>query len=198
MLIGSQPHMEVCGFAASEQEALEQIQKTQPDLAVVDLGLRDSHGLELIKQLAIHRPTLKTLVISAYDEDVYAQRCLDAGARGYINKQEATEKLTEGIRTVIEGQLYFSQKTANRILKHRIRHPAAQNAENAPSELLSNRELEVFRLLGEGLTTRQIADKLRLSPKTVARYRENIKHKLNLASAAELLHRATQWVLEQG
>jgi len=147
-------------------------------------------------RLGKHHPVLKTLVISGYDENVYAQRCLEAGARGYISKQEATEKLTEGIRAVLDGHLYFSEKTANRILKHRVVHPATGGTRGSPCEVLSDRELEVFQLLGDGLATRQIADKLKLSPKTVERYRENIKDKLNLANAAELVHRATEWVLK--
>ncbi len=195
-LIGTQTDLEVCAFASSEQEAIEQIKATHPDLAVIDLTLKDSHGMELIKQVAIRFPKIRMLVISAHDENVFAERAVDAGALGYINKQQATEQLIEGIRRVLQGEFYLSEATTKRILERRLhRHP---NDAPSPIAQLSDRELEVFEYIGHGMATRQIATKMHVSPKTVERYRENIKAKLKLASATELVQRATQWILEGG
>lgn len=195
-LIGTQPDLQICAFAASETEALAAIQATKPDLAVIDLTLKDSHGMELIKQIAASRPTVKMLVISAHDENVFAERAVDAGALGYINKQEATDQLIEGIRHVLRGDFYLSDRITERLLKRKVGR--ARRYAQSPIERLSNRELEVFGAIGHGLGTRQIADKMHVSPKTIERFRENIKMKLDLANATELVQRATQWVLEGG
>ena len=195
-LIGTQPDLQVCAFAASEMEALVAIQATEPDLAVIDLTLKDSHGMELIRRIAAAHPTVKMLVISAHDENVFAERAVDAGALGYINKQEATDKLIDGIRHVLRGDFYLSDQITARLLKRKTGR--AQRYARSPIEQLSNRELEVFEAIGHGLGTRQIADKMHVSPKTVERFRENIKMKLDLANATELVQHATQWVLEGG
>ena len=195
-LIATQPDLRVCAFAASETEALAAIQATEPDLAVIDLTLQDSHGMELMKQIAASHPTVKMLVISAHDESVFAERAVDAGALGYINKQEATDKLIDGIRHVLRGDFYLSDRITERLLKRKAGR--AQRYDRSPIERLSNRELEVFEAIGHGLGTRQIADTMHVSPKTVERFRENIKTKLDLANATELVQHATQWVLEGG
>jgi DNA-binding NarL/FixJ family response regulator len=195
-LIGNQPDLEVCGFAESEEEAIRQVKAVQPDLAVIDLALKDSHGIELIKQLAPRKPPVKMLVVSAHDENLFADRALDAGALGYINKQEATEHLIDGIRTVLAGEVYLSDRMTKQLLKRRVAHTQSASPGQSPIALLTDRELEVFQFIGEGLSSKQIADKMFLSRKTVDRYRENIKGKLDLKHSAQLVQRATQWVLE--
>jgi DNA-binding NarL/FixJ family response regulator len=195
-LIGNQPDLEVCGFAESEEEGVRQVKSLQPDLVVIDLALKDSHGIELIKQLAPRQPAVKMLVVSAHDENLFADRALDAGALGYINKQEATEQLIGGIRTVLAGDVYLSERMTKQLLKRRVAHASSESPDQSPIALLTDRELEVFQFIGEGLSSREIADKMFLSRKTIDRYRENIKSKLDLSHSAQLVQRATQWVLE--
>jgi DNA-binding NarL/FixJ family response regulator len=195
-LIGNQPDLEVCGFAESEEDALRQVKAMQPDLVVIDLTLKDSHGIELIKQLAPRVPLVKMLVVSAHDENLFADRALDAGALGYINKQEATERLIDGIRTVLAGEVYLSQRMTRQLLRRRVGHTLSASPDQSPIALLTDRELQVFRFMGEGLSSKEIADKMFLSRKTVDRYRENIKSKLDIAHSAQLVQRATPWVLE--
>lgn len=195
-LIGNQPDLEVCGFAESEEDAVRQVKSMQPDLVVIDLALKDSHGIELIKRLAPRDPPVKMLVVSAHDENLFADRALDAGALGYINKQEATERLIEGIHAVLAGDVYLSERMTKQLLKRRVGHAGSSSPEQSPIALLTDRELQVFYMIGEGLSSKQIADKMFLSRKTIDRYRENIKSKLHLAHSAQLIQRATQWLLE--
>jgi DNA-binding NarL/FixJ family response regulator len=195
-LIGNQPDLEVCGFADSEEEGIRQVKALKPDLVVIDLALKDSHGIELIKRLAPRKPPVKMLVVSAHDENLFADRALDGGALGYINKQEATEQLIDGIHTVLAGDVYLSQRMTKQMLQRRVGHAPSASPDQSPIALLTDRELEVFQFIGEGLRSKEIADKMFLSRKTIDRYRENIKSKLNLSHGAQLVQRATQWVLE--
>jgi DNA-binding NarL/FixJ family response regulator len=193
-LIAREPDLEVCGVAASQQEALVEMQRSRPNLAIVDISLKDSYGLTLLEDLRAQHATVKVLVISAHDESLFAERALEAGALGYINKHEATDKLVDGIRTVLAGQVFLSDEMTRRLLRNRVGHRHGDS--RPPVDALTTRELEVFELVGQGRTTRQIAHTLHLSPKTIERHKENLKDKLNIANATELVRQATRWVLE--
>ena len=184
--------LEVCGEAEGAAEALSVIEETSPDVVVVDISLKSGSGLALVKQLAAADRSIRTLVSSMHDETLFAERALRAGAAGYINKEEAIDRMVEAIRRVRSGSIYLSQPMTDRILQS----IACGDLERgrAPLEQLSDRELEVFELIGQGLTTRATADHLGLSVKTVETYRENIKNKLNLDNNNELICRAAQWV----
>ncbi len=194
-LINQQKDMAVCGQAADGREALEQIGRLEPDLVTIDLTLGDSGGLELIKDIKSRYPNLPMLVISIHDESLYAERVLRAGAKGYIMKQEATEKVTEAIGKVLAGQVYISECMSDRMVRSFL-GGTAKNQVPAVSAL-SDRELEVFRLIGQGYGTRKIAEMLHLSIKTIETYRAHIKFKLELDNAAHLLQYAVQWVGSQ-
>lgn len=194
LLIASQPDLRVCGEAASTAEAIARLGTALPHLIIVDVRLKDSDGMDLIKQVRLERPNVKILVVSALDEDLFADRVLQAGALGFINKQEATENLIRGIRAVLRGEVYLSERMTKRLLKRNV--GTGVEEATSPMDRLSNRELQVFRLIGQGLSTKRIAVEMNLSPKTVERYRENIKSKLQLQNSMELVRTATQWVLE--
>lgn len=196
-LIGTQADLEVCGWAATADEAFKQAKATGPALAIVDITLKDSNSVELIKQLQTRHPNLKVLVVSAHDETLYAERALEAGALGYINKQEALDRLIEAIRDVLAGDVYVSERITRRLLKRRV-SGAKQQEEKPQIESLTDRELEVFEMVGHGQSTKQIAARLHLSPKTIERYKENIKGKLGIGNSTELVQQATRWVLENG
>lgn len=190
-LINQQPDLIVCGEAESVPQAIATIFSTQPDVAVVDLSLKDSSGIELIKQLKQTYPQITVLVLSMHDESLYAERALRAGARGYIMKRETTKKIADAIRQVLEGKLYVSKKVATGMAEKLIGNwPAVTES---PMMLLSDRELEIFQLLGQGLETKQIAGNLRISLKTVQAYCDRIKEKLNLSGATELRCEAVRW-----
>jgi DNA-binding NarL/FixJ family response regulator len=190
-LIGQQSDFEICGEAGSEPQALELIGTVQPDVAIVDISLENGSGIELIKSTKALYPAVTTLVLSMHDESLYAERALRAGARGYIMKREAARKIVEGIRRVLNGQLYVSEKIAAMMAEKFVDGRAA--ADTSPVDQLSNRELEVFQLLGTGHNTRQIADHLHVGFKTVQAYNARIKEKLKLANATELLREAMRW-----
>jgi DNA-binding NarL/FixJ family response regulator len=195
-LIQRQSDLTVCGEASDATAALAAIGTAKPDVAIVDLSLGGRPGLELVRDLKLLHPQVAVLVLSMHDEGLYAERVLRAGARGYIMKREATGRVIEAIRCVLGGRIYLSQRMATALAeKHVTGAPAA--AESVV-ERLSDRELEVFRLLGQGLATRQIADALRISAKTVQAFSARIKEKLGLASATELLREAIRWSEEQG
>jgi DNA-binding NarL/FixJ family response regulator len=194
-VIGHEADLEVCGEAADVAEAMQEIERTHPDVVVIDLSLRTGHGIDLIEKIKTHNPQIRTLVSSMHDETLFAERVLQAGAMGYVSKQEPPEALLRAIRQVLHGEVALSMRMTNRIL-HRMA-AGAPPRENA-IECLSNRELEVYEMIGQGLTVQQIAVKLHLSPKTVETHREKIKQKLNLKSSNELNRRAVQWVLERG
>lgn len=195
MRLSLQSDLEVCGEAASEDEAIKRVDETTPDLVLVDLSLQSGHGLDLVKQIKSRHPQTKMLVVSSFDESLYAERSLRAGAHGYLNKQESNEKLLDAIRTVLSGARFISATMSQRLLNQSL---GASAQDKTPIERLSNRELEVFRLIGEGLTTGAIAERLFISPHTIDTHRDNIKRKLNLADAGELSRAAVQWVLENG
>jgi DNA-binding NarL/FixJ family response regulator len=194
-LIEHEPDLCVSAQADNAVQALAAIASQPPDLAVVDISLPDKSGLELIKDLQSMHPQLPLLVISMHDETLYAERVLRAGGRGYIMKQEGGKKLMEAIRQVLQGQIYVSEKMSAKILElFSGRRPTSSNS---PVERLSDREFEVFQLIGQGQTTRQIAQRLHLSVKTVEVHRANIKKKLELVSGAELVRFAIRWAEAQ-
>jgi DNA-binding NarL/FixJ family response regulator len=193
--INRQNDMVVCGEAENGAEALEKAAALCPDIVVLDLILRDDNGLDVLKDIKIRHPRLPVLVLSIQDERIYAGRVLQAGARGYIMKQEVTSKVIVAIRQILQGHVYLSDSAGLRLLDSMARgNPQPQRS---PVEHLSNRELEVYRLLGEGLTTRAVAQKLHVSIKTVETYCERIKSHLHLATRNELLREAVLWVHTQ-
>lgn len=195
-LINQAADLHVCGEAEDPTEALAVIQRTRPDLVLVDLTLKGRSGLELIKTLNAATPPRPVLVVSMHDETLYAERALRAGARGYIMKEEAPEKVLMAMRRVLDGQVYLSERMAARVLQQAAGTPHRPAA--SPVERLSDRELEVFRLLGRGRGTREIAEALNLSVKTVETYRAHIMTKLQLRHAPELIQHAVQWVQTEG
>jgi len=195
-LISAEPDLEICGEAADADEAIQRIQDLKPDLAVIDIALKGSDGITLIKRIKAHQLDVKMLVSSMHDESLFAERALRAGAMGYINKEEATDLVIQAIRQVLGGQVYLSAEMTNRLLHGVV--SSRELIEKSPVDTLSDRELEVFGLLGRGLTTREIAEQLHLSVKTIETYREHIKSKLSLETSAELTRHAVQWVLENG
>lgn len=193
-LINHQDDLQVCGEAADAGEALRKVQSTNPDLIVVDITLKGSNGLDLIRQIRMLRPDAKMLIVSAHDESLFAERGLRAGAMGYVNKEEATDRLIEAIRRVLRGEIYLSGIAASRVMQRTI--GTRGNIHQSPIETLSDRELEVFQLIGRGYTTRTIAESIGISPKTVENYRENIKKKLDLRNSAELVRHAVQFAID--
>jgi DNA-binding NarL/FixJ family response regulator len=190
-LINQQPDMVVCGEAENASHALSVIERAQPNLVVVDLSLQGGSGIDLIKDLKELHPGLLVLVLSMHDESLYAERALRAGARGYVMKREVTKNILLAIRQVLTGQLHMSNRMAARIAGHYAGEPSI--ATKSPVMLLSDRELEVFQLLGQGHETKQIAETLHLGMKTVQEYSARIKQKLKLTSATELLREAILW-----
>jgi len=189
-LIDQERDLHVCGQAEDAHEAMQAIRTLKPDMVIVDISLKDTSGMELIKDLKVQRADLPILTLSMHDESVYAERSLRAGARGYIMKQEATEKVITAIRRVLAGEVYVSDTVATRM----VSKLATGTVSASPLESLSDRELEVFRLIGEGNATRQIAEKLHLSVKTIETYRAHIKEKLGFKDANELFRAAIEWV----
>ena len=194
--IDRQGDMAVCGEAETAAEALKAVAALRPDLVVVDLTLKDKSGLELIKDLRLRHPETPVLVLSMHDETLYAERALRAGARGYIMKQEAADHIIGAIRRVLGGEVYLSDRMASRLLGTFV-GGRAKDVSRSPADRLSDRELEVFEMVGTGLATREIAERLHVSVKTVEAYRANIKQKLHLRTATELAHHAFQWVQDQ-
>ena len=194
LLINRDLGMIVCGETDNVDDALELIKQHEPDVAIVDLTLRESNGIELLKDLKAMGSPVKTLVLSMHDEELYAERVLRAGAMGYITKKAASAEVIAAIRKVMAGEIYVSKNVTSRILQ-RI-SSKGQNADASGIESLADRELEVFQLLGQGNNTRQIAEILKLGESTVETYRSRIKEKLQLRSSTELYLRAGQWVRE--
>ncbi|MBS0630294.1 MAG: response regulator transcription factor [Verrucomicrobia bacterium] len=193
VLINQEPDLMVCGEAASAAGALDLIQKLKPDLAIIDISLKASSGLELIKNLKALLADLSILVMSMHDETLYAERALRAGAMGYVMKQDASAKVLTAIRTVLKGDFFISDQIKTRMLQQTIGHRRPELAAS-PVESLSDREMEVFQLIGNGFSTREIATRLNLSVKTIDSYREHLKLKLQLTSGADLVRYAIQWV----
>lgn len=187
--------LQVCGEAETEDDALALVKQISPDLVLVDISLKSGHGIELIKQIRSLDPTVKMLVISGFQESLYAERAFRAGALGYLNKQESNEKVIEAIRTVLGGERFLSPEVSRRLVDLAL---GASDLTKTPIERLTDRELEIFRMIGEGLTTSAIAERLFLSTHTIDTHRENIKRKLSVRNAAELSRTAVQWLLENG
>jgi len=191
LLINRESDLAVCGEGEEMHSALRAIQAARPDILIVDISLNGPDGLELLKNIRITSPRLPVLILSMHDESIYAERALRAGANGYIMKQEATEKVLVALRRILSGEIYVSDRVGNSMLRHYVR--GVNSAEHSSIADLTDRELEVFRLIGEGLGTRQIAEALHLSVKTVESYQAHIKEKLSLRSARELVQHAVQW-----
>jgi DNA-binding NarL/FixJ family response regulator len=193
-LLSSEPDLEVCGEASGIDDGLRRVRELNPDIVIVDLSLENGHGLELVQRIKDRHSHIKTLICSMHDESLYAERGLRAGASGYINKQEATEKIVGAIRDVMGGRIFLSSAMTEQVLQR-----AASPAESSPgpdaAQVLSPRELSVLELLGRGQTTREIAEHLHLSIKTVETYREKIKSKLMLANGTQLVRYAAHWAL---
>lgn len=194
--ISDEPDLEVCGQAEDVNDALALVKSTSPDLAIIDIALKEGNGIDLVKDIKSRCPSVKMLVLSAYQESLYAERALRAGAMGYLNKQETGQEIFEAIHTVLAGDRYISPEMTQRLVGQAI--GVADPTKTSPVDTLSDRELEVFHLIGEGLTTSAIARRLHLSPHTIDTHREKIKQKLNIRNATELAQRAVQWVLENG
>ena len=190
-LIGNEPDLKVVAEADNARQALAVVEKNNFDLALLDISLQDKNGLELIKDLRAVRPGLMILVVSMHDEMIYAERVLRAGGRGYIMKQEGGEKFLRAIRQVLAGQIYVSEKMSSRILEIFSGRPTETSS--SPVQKLSDREFEVFQLIGQGIGTRDIAEQLHLSVKTVEVHRANIKKKLDLKTAPDLVRQAVRW-----
>jgi DNA-binding NarL/FixJ family response regulator len=194
-LIRGEPDMDVCGEAGSAEEAIDAVNRLRPDLAIVDISMGGTNGIELIKNIKALRPALSVLVLSMHDESHYAERALRAGASGYVMKREARERIMEAIRAVLSGSDYVSERMQKSIV-HRYLHGGSK--ETSPIDRLSDRELEVLMLLGRGLSSKDIAERLHLSQKTVDSHRTHLKEKLNLAGAPELVKFAFEWVSSEG
>lgn len=190
-LINNEPDLAICCEAESASQAMDAVASGKPDLVIADITLPDKSGLELIKDLQAVHPGLQILVVSMHDESLYAERVLRAGGRGYIMKQEGGKRLMEGIRRVLAGEIYVSDKMSKRILE--IFSGQRSTSNGSPVEKLTDREFEVFQLIGEGKATRDIALKLHLSVKTVEVHRLHIKEKLELKTAPELIRFAVRW-----
>jgi DNA-binding NarL/FixJ family response regulator len=189
-------NMEVCGEAASKEEAFVGIEDLKPDVVIVDISLGQDNGLDLIKEAKVRFPGTKLLVHSMHDETMFAERVLQAGALGYVGKNESTQSLIDAIHRVVAGQVHLSPRMTNRVLRRAAGRTAVAPGETCLNSL-SDRELQVFEMIGRGLNTKRIAACLSLSIKTVESHRENIKWKLRLANGSELTREAVRWVLER-
>lgn len=193
-LIRCEPNLDVCGEAGDRKEALQGILKKRPALVLVDYSLKSSQGIDLIKDIRDALPATRILVVSMHDESLYAERCLRAGAHGYITKQEATRHIMEAIRVVLDGEIYTSPAFSKHLIAKSVgKSPAGAES---PVSALADREIQVFELMGRGLSTRQIAQSLGIDPKTIDTYRSRIKEKLNLETTSDLLQKAIAWVHE--
>ncbi|HEX4122620.1 MAG TPA: response regulator transcription factor [Verrucomicrobiae bacterium] len=189
-LINQQSDLTVCGEAADKAEAIKLIGSVKPEIAVVDISLEEGSGIELIKDIKVTTPDVAVIVLSMHDESLYAERALRAGARGYVMKREVTRNVLQAIRCVLDGKLYLSDKIATVLAEKWVE---GRLSTVSPVETLSDRELEVFQSLGSGYSTRQTAERLNVSIKTVQAFCARIKEKLNLANANELLREAIRW-----
>lgn len=197
--ISRQPDLQTCGEAANSQEALRLIEETRPDVAVVDLLIKHDSGLELIKRIRSHHRHLPILVWSMLDERTYAERALRAGAQGYVNKEQAADQIITAIYRVLEGKCYLSEPTSEQLLRRAIQGRRKVAAAETPLvEQLSDRELEAFEWIGRGLDTREVAQRMHVSTKTIETYRTRIKDKLGIDRHSELVRLAVEWVLQGG
>ncbi len=194
--IGWESDLTVCGEADDVVDALALIEREKPDLAIIDVSLKTGNGIDLIKMVRSKNQDIKLLVWSMYDESLYAERALRAGAMGYINKENVTDAIVSAIRTVLSGEIYLSSAMSSKMITQLVAGNDSSIA--SPVDRLSDRELETYRLMGHGLNTTEIAKKLKLSPRTVETYRARIKDKLGVKDINELIMEATRWVMENG
>jgi DNA-binding NarL/FixJ family response regulator len=193
LLIDREADLSVCGEADGAHSAFHAIETLRPDIVVLDISLNGPDGLEVLKEIRVKTGSLPVLILSMHDESIYAERAMRAGANGYIMKQEATEKVLVAIRRILQGDVYLSDRLTTTMLQQYVRGGAA--TKSSPLLNLTDRELEVFRLIGEGHGTRQIADELHLSVKTIESYQAHIKEKLALRNARELVQHAIEWTV---
>jgi len=193
LLIEREPDLSVCGEAEGAHAAFHAIATLRPDIVVLDISLSGPDGLDVLKEIRVKTASLPVLILSMHDESIYAERAMRAGANGYIMKQEATEKVLVAIRRILQGEVYLSDRLTNTMLQQFVR--GTSPAKSSPLVTLTDRELEVFRLIGEGHGTRQIADELHLSVKTIESYQAHIKEKLALRNARELVQHAIEWTV---
>ena len=194
MIIEREKDLKVCGEAAGPADALRLAREHKPDLAMVDLGLKEGSGLDLIRRLKELDPSMVVLVVSMHDEEFFAERAMRAGAKGYVMKEESPERLIEAVRRVLSGKVYLSQPASELMLEKMVGN---DRSKKDPIHSLSDRELVIFQAIGEGLSSNEIAERLHLSVKTVETYRARIKERLGLQSGAELLRCALRWTLER-
>ena len=189
------PDLAVCGEAEDIAGALRLLASEKPDVMIVDISLKSGDGIDLIKHIKLRDPRVRTLVWSMHSENLYAERALRAGAHGYITKEQATDQIVDAVRQVLSGKVDLSQAMTERLL-HRAVNGEPNDLAAGPIDVLSDRELEVFRRMGQGQKTREIAEELHLSVKTVETYRDRIRHKLELSEGGDLVRYALQWALE--
>jgi DNA-binding NarL/FixJ family response regulator len=194
LALGREPDLEVCGEAAHIKEALELVEGGNPDVVIIDLSLDGEDGIELIDYIKSRWPSVKILAYSSYDEETFAGRVLRAGAMGYVSKREAMPSIVEAVRKVLRGDVYLSSRMTTSLLQ---RAAIGESLDRDPVQTLSNRELQVFEMIGQGMNTVQIAHKLQVSPKTVESHRKAIKTKLGLPTSAQVSRRAFQWTHER-
>jgi DNA-binding NarL/FixJ family response regulator len=195
MLINQQQDMQVCAEAEEAQAAMQAVAQKRPDIMILDISLNGPDGLEVLKSIRAADPDLPVLILSMHDEAIYADRALRARANGYIMKQEATEKVLVAVRRILNGETYLSDRMSSKMLQQYIGGAPSMIQSRIAS--LSDRELEVFRMIGEGRATREIAEELHLSVKTVETYQAHIKEKLALRSGRELIQHAVQWYINE-
>jgi DNA-binding NarL/FixJ family response regulator len=193
MMINREPDLVVCGEAEEAHAAMKAISASMPDILIADISLNGPDGLDLLKNLRLLYPDLPVLILSMHDESIYAERALRARANGYIMKQEATERVLVAVRRILGGEIYLSSRMSNKLLMQYMSGKTSETGSRLAA--LSDRELEVFRMIGEGLGTRQIAEALHLSMKTVESYQAHLKEKLSLRTGRELMQHAIQWKL---
>ncbi|MDG5767535.1 response regulator transcription factor [Balneolales bacterium ANBcel1] len=194
MTLQAEADFEVVGIASSAEEAIGMVEEKRPDLAIIDISLPGMSGLELIRNLRSQFTGLKALVVSRHEEELFAERAIRAGAQGYMMKMHAGDQVVEAVRRIADGGLYLSEKISNRLLMGLSLGHDASSA--SPSDALSDRELQVFRLIGEGKSTRTIAERMHISTKTVDTYKTRIREKLHINDRSTLLQQAVQWVKE--
>jgi DNA-binding NarL/FixJ family response regulator len=193
MHLATQPDLEVCGEAEDLPGALALLEAARPDVAIIDISLKNSNGIELIRRIKGRHDGVRILVWSMYPENLYAERALRAGAQGYLNKGQATHHVLDAVRAILQGRVYVSGGFADQLV---LRVVGRKPEEGSAIDRLSDRELEAFQHMGEGMTTESIAKKVHVSPKTVETFRSRIKEKLGISNATELIQRAAQWVVE--
>jgi DNA-binding NarL/FixJ family response regulator len=193
MHLATQPDLEICGEAEDLSGALTLVESARPHVAIIDISLKNSNGIELIRRIKDRGDAVRILVWSMYPESLYAERALRAGAQGYLNKGQATRHVLDAVRAILQGKVYVSGAIAEQLLQHVV---GRKRQECSAIDRLSDRELEAYQLIGEGMTTESIARKMHVSPKTVETFRARIKEKLGISKLTELIQRAAQWVVE--